>query len=321
MRRSWLVGGGALTLAATALFLLPSVSLAQRRGGRGGGWNGDDRGWSGNDWGGRGWGDGYGWSVGIDGVGFGYGRGGWGYPGYGGYGYGNGWYSPYGYANSGWYSPYVYDYDYGPNYGYDTGDYYYPSGQQGYYGGDYATNQGNMNQGMANQNPNAAHILLRVPGNAQVFFEGQPTTERGSVRAYVSPPLEPNKEYTYDVRAQWTQNGQQRNETRHVRVRAGARVQVDFMRPQGAQGAYGAGQAMPGEELGQPFDRNMQDQPGHLGQPDRGAGQNRLNQGTGTGNGPGANNPRSPTGNQNTPGADNVPPASTPNQNRNPSNP
>jgi len=48
------------------------------------------------------------------------------------------------------------------------------------------------------------------------------------MRAFVSPPLEPNKDYTYDVKAQWMQNGKQTEQTRHVRVHAGERAQVNF---------------------------------------------------------------------------------------------
>jgi uncharacterized protein (TIGR03000 family) len=237
MRRSWLVGGAVLTLAATALLLLPSVSLAQRRFGRG--WGGS-YGWGGYGYDrygyGRGWGDGYGYR--------GYG---WGSPRYGGGYYG---------FNRDWYLPG----DYGPSYGYDTGEYYYPSQGQTYYGGDYAMDQGNMPTQDMTQGQNRAHIVLRVPTNAQVTFEGQPTTSQGPLRAYVSPPIDPNKDYTYNVKAQWTQDGRQVTQDRQVRVRAGQIARVNFMQQQGGRSTYGAEPGTENEQLIPPADRTRTDQ-------------------------------------------------------------
>jgi uncharacterized protein (TIGR03000 family) len=291
MRRSWLVGGAVLTLAATALLLLPNVSLAQRRFGR--------------DWGG-GYGSGgydgyYGNGYGYDGFGRGYG---WGAPGYGG-GY-------YGY-NRGWYSPGVYNYDSGPSYGYDTGEYYPPQQgqpQQGqtYYGGDYAMDQGNMPaQNMASLDQNKAHIVLRVPSNAQVTFDGQSTTSQGPLRAYVSPPIDPNKDYTYNVKAQWTQDGRQVTQDRQVRVRAGQIARVNFMQQQGGRPTYGAEPGTENEQLVPPADRTGIDQ-NRNDQNRNDQNRNDLNRSP--------NNPPSPAGNQNTPKT--TPPGSP---NQNPSNP
>lgn len=298
MRRSWLVGGGALALAATALFLLPSVSLAQRRGGWGGG-------------GGRGWG-GYGYGGYNDG--YGYGRGGYGSP-YGGY---------YGY-NRGWYSPNVYNYDYTPSYSFDSGDYFPPAGGETYYGGGgVAMDQGNMPaQNMSSQDPNKAHILLRVPSNAQVTFEGQATTSQGTVRAYASPPIDPNKDFTYHVKAQWTQDGRPVTQERQVRVHAGRQARVDFMQAQGRQPAYGAEPGMENEELIPPAERGIAPAPGtrnDLPRTDQNrTDQNRTDQNRTDQNRTDQNRSSSPTGNQNAPGTKTTPPAGSSKQN--PSNP
>jgi uncharacterized protein (TIGR03000 family) len=249
MRKSWLVGASVLTLAATALLLLPSVSLAQRRGGWGrGGWGG------GYD----GWGRGYGYGGYNDG--FGYGRS-YGSPYYGGYGY-----------NRGWYSPGVYNYDYAPSYGYDFGESVPPAGETYYGGGAYATDQSNMNQQqMPQEAPNKALVVLRVPSNAQVFFEGQPTTSQGTVRAYLSPPIDPSKEYSYHVKAQWNQNGRPVTQERQIRVHAGRQARFDFM--QAGQPSYGAGPGMENEEFAPapregnlpPSDRDLRDRRGVTG--------------------------------------------------------
>lgn len=301
MRKSWLVGGGVLALAAAALFLLPSVSLAQRRFfGGGGGYPG------------------YGWG----GYGYGYGRG---YPGYYGYGWGSPYNSGYYGYNRGWYSPNVYNY--GPSYSFDSGSYPLPAGPT-YYGGEYATDQGTLPQqgsmpaDMSTQDPNAAHILVRVPGNAKVFFENQPTNQQGSVRAFVSPPLDPNKDYTYDVKAQWTTpDGKQQEATRHIQVHAGRSVQVNFMQPQGRQPAYGAESGTESEDLLPPADRNLHERRGETGQPGAAPAPLPQNEQPRTTTPAPSNrdqNQPAPKTNQNQPGTN--PPAGS-NQNRNPSNP
>jgi len=83
----------------------------------------------------------------------------------------------------------------------------------------------------------AAVIDLRLSSpTAQVFFDDRATTQQGTVRQYVTPPLEADKEYTYQVRIRWSPNGangQPLEETRQVQVKAGGRVQLELMQPSG----------------------------------------------------------------------------------------
>src|SRR5436190_1216765 len=44
---------------------------------------------------------------------------------------------------------------------------------------------------------NAAHLQLLVPESAQILFDGEPATQTGKVREFVSPALTPGKVYTY----------------------------------------------------------------------------------------------------------------------------
>ena len=74
-------------------------------------------------------------------------------------------------------------------------------------------------------------VQVRVPGNAQVWFGGASTQQNGSVREFVSPPLVPGRDYTYQIRARWMEGGREIDQTRTVRVHAGERVTVDFTRP------------------------------------------------------------------------------------------
>jgi uncharacterized protein (TIGR03000 family) len=82
--------------------------------------------------------------------------------------------------------------------------------------------------------PGSASVLLnvRVPANnAEILVDGQRTTQTGTQRQFISPPLAPGFEYTYTVEARWQENGQQMNKTRKVSVQPGREVVVDFSQP------------------------------------------------------------------------------------------
>jgi uncharacterized protein (TIGR03000 family) len=76
-----------------------------------------------------------------------------------------------------------------------------------------------------------ATITLLVPADAQVFFDGHLTTQTGTERVYVTPPLERGSTFNYSIRARWTENGRPVEQTRRVPITAGARVRVDFTSP------------------------------------------------------------------------------------------
>jgi uncharacterized protein (TIGR03000 family) len=71
-------------------------------------------------------------------------------------------------------SSYYYEpaYDYGPPTVFAPASYYSPDTSQG---------------------SNAAMLELRVPENAEVWFEGDKTSPTGTVRHFVSPSLEPGR--------------------------------------------------------------------------------------------------------------------------------
>jgi uncharacterized protein (TIGR03000 family) len=74
-------------------------------------------------------------------------------------------------------------------------------------------------------------IGIRVPSDAQIWFDGDKTSQTGSFRQFVSPQLEPDKTYTYQIRAKWIKDGGSVEQTRTVAVRAGQHVGVDFLAP------------------------------------------------------------------------------------------
>ena len=71
-------------------------------------------------------------------------------------------------------------------------------------------------------------VTVDVPPDADVWFNGAPTAQKGTVRRYISPALAPGMNYTYFVRARWLEDGVAVDQTRRVTVRAGDQLTVDF---------------------------------------------------------------------------------------------
>jgi uncharacterized protein (TIGR03000 family) len=130
---------------------------------------------------------------------------GFGYPGY----YG-GYYYPY---YDPWYYGYSSPYYYSPGY-YDPG-YQYPA----------------VPYGPIPYPDVCAHIGVQVPANAELWFEGEKTAQKGTNREFDSTPLTPGREYTYEIKAQWRDGDRDVSETRQVVVKAGVQVNVDFTKP------------------------------------------------------------------------------------------
>lgn len=199
-------------LAGTLVLLLPGTSEAQRRGG-GGGYGGGRSGVSigiGTGYGGyggyRGYGYGspygYGYGRGINiGIGSGYGGYGWGYGGYG---------TPY-YGNYATITPSYYN-DYASNPQTVTNQAFYPQ--------------------LDSTSSGGAHIRVIVAPDAEVWFDGSATQQRGEVREFETPALDPNRSFTYKVRARWNQNGQVMDQTRDLQVQGGRSATVNFFQGQ-----------------------------------------------------------------------------------------
>jgi uncharacterized protein (TIGR03000 family) len=216
----------AMATAALAFACGPAWAQKGHGGGHGGGGGhheGGEHHGGGEHWNGGGnhWGGYYG----------GYGYGGYGYYPWGlgralfggGYGY------PYGGYNGGYYNNYPY-YDNGY---YSTPNYSVPS---------YSAPTVNAPAASANIPDNAALINVRVPSNAQVWIDDQKTKQSGSMREFVTPALNPGQEYSYDIRASWTENGQPMETKRKVTFHAGDRLAVNMMTAQSGATYYGAKQ-------------------------------------------------------------------------------
>jgi uncharacterized protein (TIGR03000 family) len=74
----------------------------------------------------------------------------------------------------------------------------------------------------------ASRAILRVhlPADVTLFVEGKRTNSVSNIRQFVSPPLDPNKDYHYTLRAEMTRDGKTLTTTRRVEVRAGKTEEV-----------------------------------------------------------------------------------------------
>jgi uncharacterized protein (TIGR03000 family) len=77
-----------------------------------------------------------------------------------------------------------------------------------------------------------ARLTIVLPPDAELYFDGTPTTKIGSERTFVTPLLDGDKTYYYSLRARWTQDGRPVEQSRRVTVKAGSQVRVDFTSPQ-----------------------------------------------------------------------------------------
>ena len=235
------------TLAcASAMFLLTAdPSQAAGHGGGGGGHGGGGHGGGGGGFHGGGFHGGGFHGGGFHGGGFragggrgggrGWHGGGWGRRGYYGGFYGGfypGWYGGWDYPyNSYGYTDYPYN-SYGnsdyPSYGYSDSYYdpnYYPPLPPAGIASEYGTDAPPA------ATDSTAHLTVRVPPDAQLWFQDTLTKQRGSVREFQSPQLPVGGEYTYDIHARWRQGDHEVDQTRHVTVHAGSNLSVDFTTP------------------------------------------------------------------------------------------
>ena len=119
-------------------------------------------------------------------------------------------------------------YGYGRYHSYYGGYSYYP--YYGLYGSDYPNDYDAYGPNPAPAADTVAHVTVKAPADAQLWFNGTLTTTTGTVRQFDSPPLAAGK-YTYDVRARWVKNGHEVTDTRQVEVTPEARVEVEFPAP------------------------------------------------------------------------------------------
>src|SRR5262249_53201070 len=101
---------------------------------------------------------------------------------------------------------------------------------QPYYGWHYHSHTTEPKEAEQPQPPKdtRAHIRVRVPAGGELWFNGTKVSGEETDHKFVSPSLEPERRFFYEVRAQWQKNGRTVTETREVAVKAGAHIDVDF---------------------------------------------------------------------------------------------
>jgi uncharacterized protein (TIGR03000 family) len=74
-----------------------------------------------------------------------------------------------------------------------------------------------------------ASVQIYVPSpSAELWFNGVKTTTQGLKREFVTPELTPGQNFTYDIRAKWTENGKEYDITRTFSVQAGGQLSFNF---------------------------------------------------------------------------------------------
>ncbi len=100
-----------------------------------------------------------------------------------------------------------------------------------YYSEDYSGPPG-----PANEPSKVAYIRVRVPANAELWINNDKRKQGGTDREFVTPALDPDQIYVYNVKARWTEEGGINVEkTLRVRTISGTRVTVNFVRPPASQ--------------------------------------------------------------------------------------
>jgi uncharacterized protein (TIGR03000 family) len=85
--------------------------------------------------------------------------------------------------------------------------------------------------------PAPATLVVRVPADAALSINGVATRSAAATRTFVSPSLQPGKEFHYTLKAEAVRDGQKVAATRRVAVRAGERKEVVLeFGPAGAAG-------------------------------------------------------------------------------------
>jgi uncharacterized protein (TIGR03000 family) len=75
------------------------------------------------------------------------------------------------------------------------------------------------------------NVTVRVPADADVWFNGALTQQKGASRQFTTAPISADQPYRYEIRAAWEVDGRRVTQTRVVAVHAGENVYVDFLAP------------------------------------------------------------------------------------------
>ncbi len=77
--------------------------------------------------------------------------------------------------------------------------------------------------------PGAALLIVKIPAEAELWFDGVKTVQEGSYRQFITPPLPSGLPLSYTLRARWRIKDAELSRVEEVQVQSGATVTVNFL--------------------------------------------------------------------------------------------
>jgi uncharacterized protein (TIGR03000 family) len=77
--------------------------------------------------------------------------------------------------------------------------------------------------------PDAALIIVKLPAEAELWFDDSKTTQDGSYRRFVTPPLSAGKNLVYTLRVHWSIKDAELTRVEKVIVEPGKQFTVNFL--------------------------------------------------------------------------------------------
>jgi uncharacterized protein (TIGR03000 family) len=77
--------------------------------------------------------------------------------------------------------------------------------------------------------PGTALIIVKIPAEAELSFDGAATSQGGSYRRFLTPNLPTSRTLSYTIRARWLIKGVELTRVEEVRVQAGGTFTVNFL--------------------------------------------------------------------------------------------
>jgi uncharacterized protein (TIGR03000 family) len=86
-----------------------------------------------------------------------------------------------------------------------------------------------------NAQSDTAYVRVVVPDpDAKLTIQGEEMKQKGTDRVFVTPPLETGWNYSYNIKANWKENGRDVSQEQHVTVKRGQETVVQFKPEQGS---------------------------------------------------------------------------------------
>ncbi|HZZ80177.1 MAG TPA: TIGR03000 domain-containing protein, partial [Gemmataceae bacterium] len=73
-----------------------------------------------------------------------------------------------------------------------------------------------------------ASVVVMVPSDAKLYFDGYATKQTGETRLFTTPPLKTGSEFYYQLKAEIARGGKTLTQVRNVPVRSGDTTYVDL---------------------------------------------------------------------------------------------